>query len=91
MLAVLDGHSTEAPYARAKATAMIARSFEPSAHLSVGRKDATLVREAARVAGIEARLLEAVAEQFRVADQAGHGHEDLAAVYWAARDSKEMD
>ena len=63
---------------------MLTRNFDPSAHLSGGRKDIDLVLEAATIAGINPLLLRAVAQQFAAADDDGHGVEDLAAVYWAA-------
>lgn len=84
-LRLLDGHPTDAPYARAKATSMLRRSFEPSAHLAGGHKDTRLVLEAAEVAGIRPLVMRAVEAQFAAAVDAGHGAEDLAAVYWAAR------
>jgi hypothetical protein len=60
-------------------------SLEPSFALSMARKDVGLVLEAAQQAGLEAHLALAVARIMDRAIEAGHGDEDLAAVYYGAR------
>jgi 3-hydroxyisobutyrate dehydrogenase len=52
--------------------------------LSLARKDVGLVIEAAQKAGLEPRIARAVAEQFELAIERGHGDEDLAAAYYGA-------
>jgi 3-hydroxyisobutyrate dehydrogenase len=69
------------PYAQLKGKAMLAAEFPPSFPLRLARKDAELVVEAAKKAGIELPLAEAVRAQFVRAEDDGHGDEDLAAVY----------
>jgi 3-hydroxyisobutyrate dehydrogenase len=82
-LDTIDGASIGAPYAQLKGKAMIAREFPPSFPLSLAWKDARLVRQAAEKAGIALPLVKVVERQFARADEEGHGHEDMAAVFHA--------
>jgi 3-hydroxyisobutyrate dehydrogenase len=82
-LETIDGAPMGAPYAQLKGKAMIDRDFPPSFPLSLAHKDARLVREAAEKAGIDLPLVEAVERQFARAEDAGHGDEDMAAVFRA--------
>jgi 3-hydroxyisobutyrate dehydrogenase len=50
-------------------------------------KDAGLVDEAARAAGLDLALPAAIRDQMAKAIAAGHGDEDMAATIWAARSS----
>jgi 3-hydroxyisobutyrate dehydrogenase len=84
-LEVIDGSGINAPYAQLKGKAMVQGSLEPSFALSMARKDVGLVLEAAEQAGLEAHLALAVARIMDRAIEAGHGDEDLAAVYYGAR------
>lgn len=85
-LEAIEGTAVDCGYAHAKGELMIEESFEPPAFpLRLADKDARLVLEAAAGAGLELPLAEAVRRQFARAVDAGHGDEDMAAVYRAVR------
>ncbi|MEJ7716694.1 MAG: NAD(P)-dependent oxidoreductase [Thermoleophilaceae bacterium] len=77
-LEAIEGGPLGVPYADLKGRAMIADEFPPSFALSLARKDADLVLEAA--ADLELPFARAAGEQLRRAEAAGHGDDDLAAV-----------
>ncbi|GAC1374168.1 MAG: NAD(P)-dependent oxidoreductase [Acidimicrobiales bacterium] len=79
-LAFIDGGGLGVPYAQVKGKAMIARSFPTSFSARLARKDAGLVADAARDAGLSLPVSAAVAELFDRAIEAGHGDEDMAAI-----------
>jgi 3-hydroxyisobutyrate dehydrogenase len=80
--AVKDG-PLDMPYLRLKGGMMIERNFEPSFRLELAAKDARLAAEAAERAGLDLRLVQAVASRFAQAAEE-HGDEDLAATYLAS-------
>ena len=82
-LGIIDGGPLFAPYAKLKGDAMIERSFEPSFPLALAAKDAALVVEAAREAGLELPLPGLIRDQMGKAVEAGHGDRDMAATYLA--------
>jgi 3-hydroxyisobutyrate dehydrogenase len=84
-LDIIDGAPMGSPYAKLKGTAMIERDFEPSFPLALAAKDAALVDDAARAAGLDLPLPAAIRDQMAKAIAAGHGDEDMAATIFAAR------
>lgn len=84
-LAVIDGAPVNSPYAQLKGKAIAAGDFEPSFALTMARKDVGLVLDAARRAGIEPEVAQAVARMMDRAIEQGHGDEDLAAAYLGVR------
>jgi 3-hydroxyisobutyrate dehydrogenase len=84
-LAIIDGGPMGPAYAKLKGTMMIERRFEPSFPLALAAKDAGLVDEAARAAGLDLPLPRAIRDQMGKAVAAGHGDEDMAATIWASR------
>ena len=82
-LETIDGGPLGAPYAQIKGKAMIAREFPTSFPLSLALKDARLVGSAAEEAGIDLPLVQTIERQFARAEEAGHGDEDMAAVFLA--------
>jgi 3-hydroxyisobutyrate dehydrogenase len=82
-LETIDGAPMGTPYAQLKGKAMIERDFPPSFPLSLAHKDARLVREAAEQAGIDLPLVDVVERQFARAEEAGHGDDDMAAIFLA--------
>lgn len=62
------------------ATLMLARSFAPQAPVDLIAKDLTYALRSAERAGAVLPLTAAVAERFRSASAAGHGHENLVSV-----------
>jgi 3-hydroxyisobutyrate dehydrogenase len=80
----IEGGAMYAPYVKVKGTPMIERSFEPSFSLKLAHKDAGLVLDAARAAGIELPLPALVRDQMGKAIEAGHGEDDLSATFMAS-------
>jgi 3-hydroxyisobutyrate dehydrogenase len=64
---------------------MIEEEFPTSFSANLARKDASLVLDAAQASGLPLPMTEAAAAHFDEAIDAGHGEEDLAAIYQAAR------
>jgi 3-hydroxyisobutyrate dehydrogenase len=81
VLDALEGGSLDVPYFRMKAKLMLDGDFPPSFPLALAAKDAALVDEAAQRAGVDLAVARALAERFAAAAAAGHGDEDMAAVY----------
>lgn len=86
-LSVMEGGAIDSPYLQLKGKAIVEERFEPSFALALARKDAGLVLEAARDAGIDLAVAEAVRERFDRAIELGHGGEDMAATYYASAPS----
>ncbi|HJQ74865.1 MAG TPA: NAD(P)-dependent oxidoreductase [Gaiellaceae bacterium] len=84
-LATMEGSQIDTPYLHLKGEAMLERRLDPSFKLKLAEKDASLVLEAADRAGVEARVARAVREAFERGVELGHGDEDMAAVYFAAK------
>ena len=84
-LEVIEGGPLGLPYAQLKGKMMIEEEFPTSFSLELARKDAALVLDAAEKENLEMAVTEAVAARFDEALEAGHGEEDMAAVYQAAR------
>jgi 3-hydroxyisobutyrate dehydrogenase len=80
-LETIEGGPLGLPYAHIKGNMMIEDEFPTSFSLALARKDAGLVLEAADAQGLSLAITEAVAGRFDEALEAGHGDEDLAAVY----------
>jgi 3-hydroxyisobutyrate dehydrogenase len=84
-LDIIDGGPLGPPYAKLKGTMMIQRSYEPSFALRWALKDAALVEEAARAAGLDLPLVRTIVERMQQAVDAGHGDDDMAAAVEAGR------
>ena len=84
-LQAIAGGGTDSPYAQTKGPAMLAGRFTPAFGLDGGLKDLGLIRAAAQTHGVPDALLSAVEDTYRTASGAGHGQEDIAAVYTALR------
>ncbi len=82
-LTAIDGGPLGADYANVKGKLMIEREFPAAFSLSLLRKDAGLVLDAAERHGFDAPLMETVAAVCDRAIEAGHGDEDMAAVFCA--------
>ena len=88
-LDTMEGSQIDTPYLHLKGEAMIdGKLDDASFKLELAAKDAGLAVDAAKRAGVEARVARAVQEAFRAADEQGHGDEDMAAVYYAAKRSE---
>ncbi|GLY81101.1 NAD(P)-dependent oxidoreductase [Actinoallomurus iriomotensis] len=84
-LQAIEGGLMDTPYAHLKGEAIIKRELPASFPLTGAAKDAGLVAAAGRAAGANPRIADTAREQFRRAIELGHGDEDMAAVYYAAR------
>jgi 3-hydroxyisobutyrate dehydrogenase len=86
-LEAIAGGPLDVAYAHAKAALILSRDFTPSFKAETAAKDAALVTEAARAADLSLLVAEAVREQLQKTVRLGHGEQDMAAVYYAARSS----
>ena len=68
-----------------KGAMMIEEDFTASFSAKLARKDAGLVLEAAEERGLQMAVASAVAARFDEAIEAGHGEEDMAAIYEAVK------
>jgi 3-hydroxyisobutyrate dehydrogenase len=83
-LSAIEGTATDSAYAHLKGRAILSGDFSPSFALSGAAKDAGLIAQAAS-SHVRLDLTEAVRERFARALNAGHGDEDMAAVYYASK------
>ncbi len=84
-LETIEGGPLGLPYAQMKGAMMIEEDFPTSFSAKLARKDAGLVLDAAGDRGLAMTLASAVAARFDEAIEAGHGEEDMAAIYEAAK------
>jgi 3-hydroxyisobutyrate dehydrogenase len=84
-LETIEGGPLGLPYAQMKGAMMIDEDFPTSFSARLARKDAGLVLDAAKEKGLDMVVARAVAARFDEAIEAGHGEEDMAAVYEAAK------
>jgi len=84
-LEVIEGGPLGVPYAQMKGQMMIEEEFPTSFSANLARKDANLVLQAAEANGLRLPLTEAAAQHFDEAINAGHGEEDMAAIYQATK------
>lgn len=84
-LEAIEGGPLGAPYAQMKGKMMIEEDFPTSFSAKLARKDTGLVLEAAGERGLHPLISEAVARRFDEAIQAGHGEEDMAAIFEAVK------
>lgn len=82
-LDVIKGGAMDAPYVQLKGKAMLEGDFTPAFGLDGAAKDARLIVEAARAAGADVAVIEAVQQHFARALEAGYGDRDMAATYLA--------
>ena len=80
-LEAVQGGALDAPYVQLKGGAMLDGAFAPAFALGGALKDADLILEAARSAGLDLGLLPGVRGHFARAVEAGHGDQDMAATY----------
>ena len=82
-LDVVKGGAMDAPYVQLKGRAMLDGDFAPSFGLDGAAKDAGLIVDAARAAGADVAVIEAVQHHFARALSEGYGDKDLSATYLA--------
>ena len=84
-LDMMKGGAVDAPYLHVKGEAIIDGRYDTSFAVDGAVKDTGLIAAAMRECGADASLIDAVGHQYRKASAAGHGEEDMAAVYRAFR------
>ena len=84
-LETIEGGPLGLPYAQLKGNMMIEEDFPTSFSARLARKDTGLVLDTAEAQDLEMPIARAVAARFDEAIQAGHGEQDMAAIYRAAR------
>jgi len=84
-LDMMKGGAVDAPYLHIKGEAIIAGQFATSFAVDGAVKDTGLIAAAMRESGTDAALMDAVQSQYRKASDAGHGEEDMAAIFYAFR------
>ncbi len=80
-LDVVKGGAMDAPYVQLKGAAMLDGDFTPAFGLDGAAKDSGLIVDAARAAGADLGVIEAVQQHFARALADGHGDKDMAATY----------
>ena len=82
-LDTISGGPTDTPYAQLKGGQMLAGEYPVAFALDGALKDLGLMLDAAGPAGVDTALLTALQQTYRRASDAGHGGQDMAAVYTA--------
>lgn len=82
ILEAFDGSAAGSPYLQVKGKAIIESSYAPQFSVDGVRKDTGLIRDAIAAAGLSTALVDGVRAAFDAASEAGHGGEDMAAVYF---------
>ena len=80
-LDAVKGGAVDAPYVQIKGTAKLGGDYDPQFPLWGAAKDARLIEEAARGAGVELAIIESARRHFERALADGHGELDMAATY----------
>jgi 3-hydroxyisobutyrate dehydrogenase len=84
-LEAVSGGALDMAYAHMKGDLIMKAEFPASFPIAGAAKDAALIVAAATQAGVHLELAAAVQRQMETARDAGHGDEDMAAVWYAAR------
>jgi 3-hydroxyisobutyrate dehydrogenase len=87
-LKAIEGGALDSAYAQTKGKAILTGEMPVSFKAEGAAKDAALIAAAGRAAGAYPRVAEAVRDHLRRTVELGHGEEDMAAVYYAARADK---
>jgi 3-hydroxyisobutyrate dehydrogenase len=80
-LEAVSGGPLDLPYLQVKGQAMLDGAYDPSFSVRNALKDARLVGAAADGAGVRNGIAAVAAEHLDRAEQAGHGDDDMAALY----------
>ena len=88
-LDAIAGGASDSPFAQLKGRAILAGDWSPSFTVDNVAKDLQLISDAAERAGVATGLVDALLAAYREASAAGHGHQDLAAVYEAFAPNRE--
>ena len=80
-LETIEGGPLDLPYAQMKGNMMIEEDFPTSFSVTLARKDASLVLDAAGANDLHLAIAAAVVAHFDEAIEAGYGEKDMAAIY----------
>jgi 3-hydroxyisobutyrate dehydrogenase len=80
-LDVIKGGAMDAPYVQLKGAAMLSGELDPQFPLWGAAKDARLIQEAGRAAGVDMAIIQAARRHFERAVADGHGDLDMAATF----------
>lgn len=83
-LEAIEGTALDNGYAQSKGRMVLEGAYPPAMRLVNGAKDARLVSEATREAGLRGLVIGAAAELMTHGLELGHGDEDMGAAYFAA-------
>ncbi|MEV8564548.1 NAD(P)-dependent oxidoreductase [Streptomyces sp. NPDC051322] len=83
-LDAVSGGSLDCGYLHLKADAILTENYTPSFSVTTAAKDARLIVEAGRAAGVRLDVAAAGGDRFRRAESLGHGNDDMAASYFAS-------
>lgn len=83
-LDTVAGGPLDLPYLQAKSAVILAADWTPSFSVDNAAKDADLIVEAGRAAGVALDVAAAAAARYHRASDAGHGAADMAANYLAS-------
>ncbi|MFE1950298.1 NAD(P)-dependent oxidoreductase [Streptomyces sp. NPDC059524] len=87
-LDAIAGGGLDMPYLHAKSAMILEDRLTPAQFaVDTAAKDARLIAEAGRAHGVRLDVAEAAAARFSRASEQGHGHEDMAAAYYASFDT----
>jgi 3-hydroxyisobutyrate dehydrogenase len=89
-LDTIAGGPLDSAYAQLKGKAMLADEFPTAFSVRGVVKDAGLIADAMRGAGVDAEVIQAVGRAFHRAEEAGHGEDDMAAVVHAFRSAQQQ-
>lgn len=84
-LEAIGGGPSDTPYLHLKGTAMLEKDYTVSFGLSNLMKDVRLMIEAGTDGGMDTALLSGILDTYAASEAAGHGKDDIAAVYEAFR------
>lgn len=84
-IAAVEGTPLDMGYIESKGGMIVRDEFPAQMRLANGAKDARLALEAARAAGLPARVTAAAEELMRTGCELGHADDDMAAAVFAAR------
>jgi 3-hydroxyisobutyrate dehydrogenase len=77
----IKGGATDTAYAHVKGAAMLSGNYQPSFAIDGLLKDLGLIRAATAETGVPDHILAAVQDKFAESARAGHGADDMAAVF----------
>ena len=88
-LDAIAGRAMDSPYAQMKGEKIISGDLSPAFSVKLATKDVGLAVDMARGAGVDLGLGPQTLERLKRATELGHGDEDMAAVWFASRVSRD--